>query len=203
MQMPSRPKGRACMYVTEILAQEAVALRRRPIPDLVMHHARRAVIDWYASALPGTQTESVRLLTQAVADDLDRGPAQLVLGKKATPRTAALVNGAAAHAAKLDDSFRDAMYHPGAATIAAALATAQEAGISGADFLHSVIIGYEVSTRIGIVMGRAHYRYWHNTGTMRSEEHTSELQSLIRISYAVFCLKKNKDKREHRYSVTS
>src|SRR3546814_8665868 len=27
---------------------------------------------------------------------------------------------------------------------------------------------------------------------MRSEEHTSELQSLMRISYAVFCLKKNK-----------
>src|SRR3546814_5163485 len=26
----------------------------------------------------------------------------------------------------------------------------------------------------------------------RSEEHTSELQSLMRISYAVFCLKKNK-----------
>src|SRR3546814_3111453 len=28
----------------------------------------------------------------------------------------------------------------------------------------------------------------------RSAEHTSELQSLMRISYAVFCLKKNKDK---------
>src|SRR3546814_7635263 len=28
------------------------------------------------------------------------------------------------------------------------------------------------------------------TGTSRSEEHTSELQSLMRISYAVFCLKK-------------
>src|SRR3546814_4150219 len=27
-------------------------------------------------------------------------------------------------------------------------------------------------------------------GTLRSEEHTSELQSLMRISYAVFCLKK-------------
>src|SRR3546814_5872859 len=27
----------------------------------------------------------------------------------------------------------------------------------------------------------------------RSEEHTSELQSLMRISYAVFCLNKNKD----------
>src|SRR3546814_20958944 len=30
------------------------------------------------------------------------------------------------------------------------------------------------------------------TGGYRSEEHTSELQSLMRISYAVFCLKKKK-----------
>src|SRR3546814_2629786 len=30
------------------------------------------------------------------------------------------------------------------------------------------------------------------TGASRSEEHTSELQSLMRISYAVFCLKKNR-----------
>src|SRR3546814_8940133 len=30
-------------------------------------------------------------------------------------------------------------------------------------------------------------------GVDRSEEHTSELQSLMRISYAVFCLKKNKE----------
>src|SRR3546814_5894569 len=31
--------------------------------------------------------------------------------------------------------------------------------------------------------------------SFRSEEHTSELQSLMRISYAVFCLKKNKNNR--------
>src|SRR3546814_10731882 len=30
---------------------------------------------------------------------------------------------------------------------------------------------------------------------LRSEEHTSELQSLMRISYAVFCLKKKKNKK--------
>src|SRR3546814_4658242 len=33
-------------------------------------------------------------------------------------------------------------------------------------------------------------------GDHRSEEHTSELQSLMRISYAVFCLKKKKRKRD-------
>src|SRR3546814_10478855 len=31
-----------------------------------------------------------------------------------------------------------------------------------------------------------------NTGSQRSEEHTSELQSLMRISYAVFCLKQKR-----------
>src|SRR3546814_2683240 len=36
-------------------------------------------------------------------------------------------------------------------------------------------------------------------GPDRSEEHTSELQSLMRISYAVFCLKKKK-KYEHIYN---
>src|SRR3546814_3342254 len=36
-----------------------------------------------------------------------------------------------------------------------------------------------------------------NTGPDRSEEHTSELQSLMRISYAVFCLKKKKRAHHH------
>src|SRR3546814_9233968 len=35
-------------------------------------------------------------------------------------------------------------------------------------------------------------------GGMRSEEHTSELQSLMRSSYAVFCLKKKKNKKKHK-----
>src|SRR3546814_1881472 len=37
------------------------------------------------------------------------------------------------------------------------------------------------------------------TGEARSEEHTSELQSLMRISYAVFCLKKHKKHRSSSY----
>src|SRR3546814_3414695 len=36
----------------------------------------------------------------------------------------------------------------------------------------------------------------------RSEEHTSELQSLMRISYAVFCLKKKKKKNKKRHLTT-
>src|SRR3546814_5957295 len=37
---------------------------------------------------------------------------------------------------------------------------------------------------------RAHVGSWYRAARKGSEEHTSELQSLLRISYAVFCLKK-------------
>src|SRR3546814_2868949 len=39
-------------------------------------------------------------------------------------------------------------------------------------------------------------------GRQRSEEHTSELQSLMRISYAVFCLKKKNQKTKQRKKST-
>src|SRR3546814_6097063 len=43
------------------------------------------------------------------------------------------------------------------------------------------------------ILGKRSFRRRKPTG--RSEEHTSELQSLMRISYAVFCLKKKKNKK--------
>src|SRR3546814_8626787 len=45
----------------------------------------------------------------------------------------------------------------------------------------------------------------HSTGIAlpRSEEHTSELQSLMRISYAVFCLKKKTNKLKQQHYSTS
>src|SRR3546814_10580869 len=44
--------------------------------------------------------------------------------------------------------------------------------------------------------GQRRGRGWRIDGADRSEEHTSELQSLMRISYAVFCLTKKKQ-QEH------
>src|SRR3546814_6493882 len=40
------------------------------------------------------------------------------------------------------------------------------------------------------------------TTSSRSEEHTSELQSLMRISYAVFCLKKKRERSDQNKSET-
>ncbi len=154
------------MHATEVFGHYAQDYHRTALPDEVVHHAKRAVIDWYAALFPGLAADPLAQLEQVLADDLDRGRARLGNGRSATARAAALYNGTAAHAAEVDDSFRDAMYHPGAATIAAALAASQDASASGLDFLRALVLGYEVSTRIGVVLGRPHYKYWHNTGTV-------------------------------------
>nr|WP_229256313.1 MmgE/PrpD family protein [Duganella lactea] len=168
------------------MAQFGATFDARSVPPAVIHDAKRAVVDWYASVYPGLATPPVERLIATVADDLDRGKCRLVTGQAATPRTAALVNGTAAHAAEVDDSFRGAMYHPGAATIAAALAAGQEVGADGSAFLRAVVVGYEISTRIGVVLGRSHYRYWHNTGTVGVFGAAAAAACLYRLDAAAF-----------------
>src|SRR3546814_5512164 len=49
---------------------------------------------------------------------------------------------------------------------------------------------------IGVVVAGGGDRGFQQRQSRRSEEHTSELQSLMRISYAVFCLKKKINKKQ-------
>ena len=154
------------MHVVERFAGWAAQYRRAPLSGEVLHHAKRAVIDWHAALYAGARLPPATLLEKALGQELGQGNSLLSLGKKAPLRTAALINGTAAHAAEVDDIYRDGIYHPGAPTIAAALALAQDRNASGLDFLRAVVVGYEISTRIGAAMGRAHYKYWHNTGTI-------------------------------------
>src|SRR3546814_6235108 len=59
-------------------------------------------------------------------------------------------------------------------------------------------------TREDVIVSRTHIaslrRFKDDVSEVRSEEHTSELQSLMRISYAVFCLKKKKPKSDKHES---
>src|SRR3546814_9757418 len=71
-------------------------------------------------------------------------------------------------------------------------------------FLAAIVVGNEVDGAF-VQFVEQHAREWRQarlgiTHRGRSEEHTSELQSLMRISYAVFCLKK---KRIHKVSSTT
>lgn len=174
------------MYVSEQFAQFGARFHEHAIQSELLLHAKRAVVDWYAALIAGYTMNPTPLLEKAVAEDLDRGAARLALGRQATVKAAALINGTASHTAEVDDIFKHAIYHPGAPTISAALAMGQQVNASGAEFLKAVIVGYEISTRIGQVLGRAHYRYWHNTGTVGCFGAAAAAAYLLRLSSSTF-----------------
>src|SRR5262245_723997 len=122
--------------VQDALARYAVDERTSVLPDGVLHAAKRVIIDWFAATLPGGRLPPATLLLDALHDEVSRGDAMLFPSdQRSTVRTAALINGTAAHTVEFDDIFRDAIYHPGAPIVAAALASGQATNASGEDLL--------------------------------------------------------------------
>lgn len=149
------------------IADYAVSERTTMLPDGVVHHAKRALLDWFAALLPGTREAAAAILRESLAEELGPGDAEIYgLGRRGPLRAAALVNGVTSHIVEFDDIFRDGLYHPGCPTVAAALAAAQAKDASGERLLRAIVVGYEISTRIALSVVPAHYRYWHTTGTV-------------------------------------
>jgi 2-methylcitrate dehydratase PrpD len=154
-------------HVAETLGQYAADERTASLGPDVRHAAKRALIDFFAALLPGTALPPATLLIRGLADEIGHGRAYLYGdGRRAPLRTAALINATASHTIEFDDIFRDAVYHPGCPVIGAALAAAQARGASGDALLRAIVVGYEVSTRIGVAVQPSHYRFWHTTGTV-------------------------------------
>ena len=119
--------------------------------------------------LPGGLQPPATLLIRAYADSIGSrdgsgGAVFYPSGQRTDPRTAALINGAAVHTIEFDEIYRDALYHLGAPVISAALALAR--GRDGNGFMRGVIAGYEISSRMGVVVNPAHYKFWNTTGTI-------------------------------------
>src|SRR5512134_881411 len=71
---------------------------------------------------------------------------------------AALVNGMTAHADETDDSHAASNTHPGCGIVPAALALAERNRASGMSLLRAVALGYDVSSRLTMSLGAAHFR---------------------------------------------
>ena len=155
------------MFLIDQIADYIVSEQTSKLSPSTRHHAKRAVIDWFAAMYPGAIQDPNPMLCAAFVNSDD--PAHSTIfpaGQRSNAKTAALLNGASAHTSEFDDIFRDGGFHPGCATIAAALAIAERDDCSGEMFLRAIIAGYEVSCRISLAMGRTHYEFWHTTATI-------------------------------------
>ncbi|MBK1780100.1 MmgE/PrpD family protein [Advenella sp. WQ 585] len=137
------------------------------LPDNVVQHAKRAVLDWLAALYPGAAVSPGIELIKACQDELGVGRASVIgYDTSAFAATAAWINGSVSHSVEFDDIFRDAVYHPGCPVISAALAVAQSKNTTGLQLLNAIVVGYEISTRIGAAVQPSHYKYFHTTGTV-------------------------------------
>jgi len=143
-------------------------LRWEDLPPLVRERSKDLVLDALGVALRGSIEPSTAPAVAVAREAGGAGRASVAGAGFATGSAwAALANGTAAHAIEMDDVTTESSLHPGAVVIPAALAVAEERGVSGVRFLEAVVAGYEVVMRAGNALNAAsaYARGFHPTGT--------------------------------------
>ena len=157
----------ASIAPTADLARFVADLEWADLPDTVVAKAKELLIDWIGSALAGSGAGPVQCF-EAFADRMgpERGPAEILSSERSTSAYfAALINAAASHVVEQDDVHNGSVFHPAAVVFPAALAVAQQEGLTGRDLLLAAVAGYETGIRVGEFLGRTHYAVFHTTGT--------------------------------------
>lgn len=137
------------------------------LPDSARQMMRLSFLDWGACAIAGIDEPVAQILRAQVLAEGGAPQASVIGALAHVPvRAAALVNGATSHALDYDDTHFTHIGHPSVAVIPAALSVAQLSGANGTSLLDAALIGAEVSIRIGVWLGRAHYEAgFHQTAT--------------------------------------
>ena len=121
------------------------------LPPEIINRACEVTADTLAAIASGAQEEEVKVLSERILADNDQGNSTIIgSGERTEPSKAALINGTAGTFLELDEGNQFGRGHPGIHVIPAALAIAEEKGLSGRDYITALVLGYEIGTRIGI-----------------------------------------------------
>jgi len=153
------------MDETRVLASFIARARFTDLPPAVVRHAKHLLLDHFGVALFSSRTPWGRIAVRYAKEFAALGQCT-VYGQpwKTSAQHAALANGLCAHGYELDDSYEGGYCHPGAPTIAAALAAAERDGRGGRELLLGVVMGYELMGRVSRALGREGKKLHHPTG---------------------------------------
>jgi 2-methylcitrate dehydratase PrpD len=139
--------------------------RDRALPDEVTEKAKHHILDTFAAMVSGSElVPGQAALKFARSYGGEKVSTVICSNILCGPMEAALVNGVLGHSDETDDAHAPTLSHPGVAVVPAALAVGEQFGIGGAQFLRSIVLGYEVGTRVVMTMGGA---------SVQTEEHRS------------------------------
>jgi 2-methylcitrate dehydratase PrpD len=155
------------MSVTETLAAYVVDSKLDAIPRDVRAEATRALVNYLGCALGGSIEPALDVAIETLAPFSGAANA-CVLGRaeRFDALHAALLNGIGSHVHEYDDTLPKNYIHPSVPVGSALFAYASANRVSGRDFVHAFILGFEVESRIGNAVYPAHYTAgWHITST--------------------------------------
>jgi 2-methylcitrate dehydratase PrpD len=153
--------------VTELLAKFVVNHPSKGWSESVDQEAHRTFANWAGCAIGPSQHETMQAALAAVME-LSPAAQASILGRKEKVdiANAALLNGISSHTFDFDDTHLKTIIHPAGPVASAALALGQHLDISGRDLIDALVLGIEVSCRVGNAVYPDHYdRGWHITGS--------------------------------------
>ena len=153
--------------ITQILARFVATHPSRGWTDAVDHEGHRTFLNWLGCAV-GAATHDAMRAALAGVQMLQPAPQATVLGRRdrVDMAAAALLNGISSHTFDFDDTHLKTIIHPAGPVASAALALAEHLGASGRTLIDALVLGTDVSCRMGNLMYPEHYdRGWHITGS--------------------------------------
>lgn len=138
------------------------------LPADVVRVAKHCVLDWLGVTLAGSREPLCSMVLESLCGDEHGGEATLLgFGRRASVRSAALVNGTAAHALDYDDTHWGLQGHPTAPVLSALFGLAEQRHASGPQLLAALVSGIEVECLLGRWLNPGHYaRGYHATATL-------------------------------------
>ena len=164
----------AAQAADETLIEALVALvAAKPVRAADLEQAALLTLDALANAVAGRASAPGVILQRWAAANgvLDAGREAFLLG-------------ALTHILETDDLHRASVVHPGCVVVPAAWAVARREGCRGQAFLRAVLWGFEAATRVGMAVGPAHYRLWHNTAACGPYGSALATAALLRLNAA-------------------
>ncbi|HET9023989.1 MAG TPA: MmgE/PrpD family protein [Burkholderiaceae bacterium] len=153
--------------ITDVLARFVAGHPSRGWSDAVEREAHRTFYNWVGCAIGAARHEAADAALAAVAM-LQPAAQASVLGRaeRVDMASAALVNGITSHTFDFDDTHLKTIIHPAGPVAAAVLALAEQRGARGREVIDALVLGIDVSCRIGNTVYPDHYdRGWHITGS--------------------------------------